>query len=84
MPALRKAGLRPFSESGYEILDEDLLTTGEVVIWSIDPLPPSLGQLYTIESHGAVHEVEVDSLTTFKGGWSAHCKVYGLLSEPPA
>jgi hypothetical protein len=79
MPALREADLRPFSESGYEILDEDLLTRGVVVIWSVDPLPPRLGDPFTIESGGAVHEVVVDELTTFRGGWSARCKLYGLL-----
>jgi hypothetical protein len=78
-PSLREAGLRPFSDSGYEILDEDLLTRGEVVIWSVDPLPPELGDLYTIESQGQVHEVEVSELTTFKGGWSARCRLFGLL-----
>ena len=32
MPAVREPGLRPFNESGYEILDEDLMTKGELVI----------------------------------------------------
>jgi hypothetical protein len=80
MPKLRDSGLRPFNESGYEILDEDLLTKGEVVLWSVDPLPPDLGELYTIESEGSVHEVQVEEVTTFKGGWSARCRVYGLLA----
>jgi hypothetical protein len=80
MPSLREAGLRPFNESGYEILDQDLLTKGEVVIWSVDPLPPKVGALFTLESQGAVHEVQVDMLTTFAGGWSARCKLFGLLT----
>ena len=79
MRAVREPGLRPFNESGYEILDEDLMTKGELVIWSVDPLPPQLGDLYTVESHGAVHEVQVDQLTTFKGGWSARCKLFGMV-----
>jgi hypothetical protein len=79
MSILRDPGLRPFNESGYEIFDAELMTTGEVVIWSVDPLPPRLGDLYTLESRGALHEVEVDAVTIFAGGWSAHCKLYGLV-----
>jgi hypothetical protein len=79
MSILRDPGLRPFNESGYEILDADLMTKGEVVIWSVDPLPPRVGDLYTLESQGALHEVEVDAVTVFGGGWSAHCKLYGLV-----
>jgi hypothetical protein len=80
MPKVRDPGLRPFNESGYEILDQDLLTKGELVIWSIDPLPPRIGDLYTIESQGALHEVQVDGVTLFTGGWSAHCQLYGLVA----
>jgi hypothetical protein len=80
MPTVRDADLRPFNESGYEILDEDLLTTGEVVLWSVDPLPPSPGQLFTIESRGNVHEVAVEEVCAFRGGWSAKCRLYGLLA----
>lgn len=68
-------GLRPFSESGYEVLDEDLDSRREVVIWSVDPMAPRLGDLFTVESRGVVHEVAVVQLTTFKGGWSALCRV---------
>lgn len=78
MAAVRQPALRAFNESGYEILDANLMTTGELVIWSVDPLPPRIGDLYTVESHGATHEVEVDALTIVKGGWSAHCRLYGL------
>lgn len=77
---LRHPGLRPFNDSGYEILDEDLLTKGEVVIWSVDPLPPRPGDLFTLESHGALHEVQVDAVTTVTGGWSARCRLYGLIA----
>ena len=79
MAALREAGLRPFNESGYEILDEELIGKGELVIWSVDPLPPRIGDLFTVESHGAIHEVQVDRLTLFKGGWSAHCRLFGMV-----
>jgi hypothetical protein len=71
--------LRLFNESGYEILDQDLATQGQVVIWSIDPLTPRLGDLFTIESDGRVHEVSVEELVTFKGGWSAKCRLLGFV-----
>ena len=79
MAGLCDPGLRPFNESGYEILDEDLLTKGEVIIWSVAPLTPRIGDLFTIESEGAIHEIRVDALTRFTGGWSARCKLYGLV-----
>ena len=76
MPRLRTdPALRPFSESGYEILDEDLDTRREVAIWSVDPLTPKLGDLFTVESRGVVYEAAVVQLITFKGGWSALCRV---------
>ncbi|CAN7334266.1 hypothetical protein LJR219_001836 [Phenylobacterium sp. LjRoot219] len=82
MPPVRAPGLRPFNESGYEILDDDFLAKGELIIWSIDPLPPRLGDLYTLHSHGALHEVEVAAVTQIKGGgWSARCKLYGLVES---
>ncbi|WP_374472669.1 hypothetical protein [Phenylobacterium sp.] len=74
------AELRSFNPSGYEILDEDLPTRGEVVIWSVNPVVPRLGDLFTVESEGAVHEVAVEELTTFKGGWSAKCRVEDALA----
>ena len=80
MGSVRDPGLRPFNDSGYEILDEDLLTRGEVIIWSLAPLHPRIGDLYMVECGGGVHEVEVASLALVKGGWSARCRLYGLLS----
>jgi hypothetical protein len=74
MAALQR-DLRPFSESGYEILDEEVDLRREVTIWSIDPLVPKLGDLFTVESRGVVYEVTVVQLITFKGGWSAFCRV---------
>lgn len=74
-------GLGPFNEGGYEILDDDFLTTGELTIWSIDPLPPQPGELYTIESQGKLHEVQVAETRRFPGGWSARCKLYGLVDS---
>jgi hypothetical protein len=79
MANLREVGLRPFNASSYEILDEDLLSEGKLVLWSVDDLPPNLGDLYTVVSHGKVHEVEVEEIAIFKGGWSARCRLYGLL-----
>jgi hypothetical protein len=70
-----QSGLRPFSESGYEILDEDLKTRGEVVIWSVAPVVPRLGDTFLVDSFGETHEVAVYEIATFKGGWSAKCQV---------
>jgi hypothetical protein len=67
--------LRPFNESGYEVLDEELDTRREVVIWSVDPFTPRLGDLFTVESRGVVHEVTVVQLSSFRRGWSAVCRV---------
>jgi hypothetical protein len=76
MSTLRRGSeVRPFRESGYEILDENLLARGEVVIWSVDPLIPRLGDRFTIENGGCIHEIAVYALTTFKGGWSAACRL---------
>jgi len=74
MSALGEAGLRPFNDSGYEILDDDLLTTGEVVLWSVTPHPPRPGEIYTIVRDGDVHDLEVDQVVTLKRGWSARCR----------
>ena len=79
MATVRDPGLRPFNESGYEIHDEDLLTKGELVIWSVDPLRPRIGDLFTVEFAGGLHEVQVNSLTSFNGGWTARCRLYGLI-----
>jgi hypothetical protein len=67
-------GLRPFSASGYEIFDEDFGETGEVVIWSRSPLAPRLGELFNIEARGDLHELVVDEIRTFSGGWTATCR----------
>ncbi len=68
-------GLRPFAEGGYEVLDVDLAASREVEISSLDPFTPKLGDLFTVESHGVVHEVAVVRLSTFKDGWSAVCRI---------
>ena len=78
MRRVRDPALRPFNASGYEILDQDLMTRGELVIWSVDPLRPSVGDFYTVQSGGGLHEVVVDEVTSVQGGWSAHCKLFGL------
>jgi hypothetical protein len=70
-----------FAESAYEILDERFAETGDVVIWSVDPLIPRLGDRFTIESEGQVHEVSVYALTTFRGGWSVTCRADELEGE---
>ena len=47
--AFTDAGLKPFAESGYEILDDDLEVRREVTIWSVDPLVPRIGDLFIVE-----------------------------------
>jgi len=73
--AFTETGLKPFAESGYEILDDDLEVRREVTIWSVDPLVPRIGELFIVERDGLVHDVVVIELTTFRGGWSALCRV---------
>jgi hypothetical protein len=70
-------GIRTFSDCGYEILDERLLETGELVIWSVDSLVPRLGDRFTIESGGEIHDVAVYAITIFRGGWSVTCRLCG-------
>lgn len=78
IPGVEDPGLRPFSQSGYEILDEDLASRGLVVIWSVSTVVPQEGDLFTVESGGRMYDVTVDELTTHKGGWTAQCKIFGL------
>ena len=73
-----EACIRPFLDSAYEVLDERFAETGDVVIWSVDPLVPRLGDRFTIESGGDLHDVGVYALTTFRGGWSVTCRIDGL------
>jgi hypothetical protein len=68
-------GLRPFNRSGYEICDADLASRREIAILSVDPLTPRLGDLFTVETRGVMHEVAVVKLAVFRGGWSAICRV---------
>jgi hypothetical protein len=73
--AALQSDLRSFNESGYEIHDQELDVRRELTIWSVDPLVPKLGDLFTVQSRGVVYEVTVVQLITFKGGWSALCRV---------
>jgi hypothetical protein len=68
-------GLRPFSPTGFEILDEDFTRTGAVVIWGKAARPPRLGDRFNIETGGAVHELAVEEIRSFAGGgWSVTCR----------
>jgi hypothetical protein len=70
--------LQPFNPSGYEILDGELATHGDVVIWSTASFVPALGDTFTVESEGHVHDVAVCEVVNFDGGgWSARCRVQG-------
>jgi len=81
MTFVRDPGLRPYSEAGYEIDDDDFPTKGQLTIRSIDPLPPGLGDLYTVQSHGKSHEVQVTEVLRLQRGWTARCKLYGLVES---
>jgi hypothetical protein len=74
MPALHGA-FGPFRENGYEVLQTDLERSRELAIVSGDPMPPQLGDLFTVETRGVVHEVAVIRLARFEGGWTAQCRV---------
>ncbi|MGH6911073.1 MAG: hypothetical protein ACREE0_02345 [Phenylobacterium sp.] len=66
--------IQSFRESGYEIIDDRFEDTGDVMIWSKDPVVPRLGDRYLIAIGGEVHELAVYTLTTFRGGWSVTCR----------
>lgn len=77
MGAARPEGaIRPFSKSGYEILDDGV--SRELVIWSIDPTAPRLGDVFLVEREGRTFDAAVAELTRFKGGWSALCRMRPL------
>jgi hypothetical protein len=69
------AEIRPFSDSGYEILTDELERRREVTIWSVNTIAPRLGDLLMIESDGVLHDVAVIELAIFRGGWSAVTRV---------
>jgi hypothetical protein len=69
-----RGGLRPFSISGYEILDDEFRVTGEVEIWSRSLLPLRVGERLNIETAGELNELEVAEVRTFTGGWAAICR----------
>ncbi|MDB5495640.1 MAG: hypothetical protein JWP86_2977 [Phenylobacterium sp.] len=69
-----KTAIRPFNPSGYEILDANLAANGEVVIWSVSPLKPRIGDLLLIESGGRLYDVAVEALAAVDGGWSAKAR----------
>ena len=79
---MAELAIRPFSDSGYEILDEGL-ARGEVVIWSVARLTPRLGDEFLIESGGRTYDVAVRELATLRGGWSATCRVKEAAVRPP-
>jgi hypothetical protein len=67
--------LKPFSECGYDIVDDGLTSRREVAIASGDPLAPRLGDLFTVERRGVVHELAVIRTSMRRGRWSAICRV---------
>ncbi|HEX3701209.1 MAG TPA: hypothetical protein VHV27_11110 [Phenylobacterium sp.] len=69
----RDPEVRSFSASGYEIL-ADRIARGEVVIWSVDPVRPRVGDIFLIERDGWHYDAAVEELTLVKGGWAARCR----------
>jgi hypothetical protein len=67
--------LNRFSECGYDIVDDGLNSRREVAIASAGPLAPRLGDLFTVESRGVVHELAVIRTSRCEGRWSAVCRV---------
>ena len=73
------AELRAFNASGYEILDDDI-ALGRVVIWSVAPTRPRIGDVLLIESDGRPYDAAVEELVSFRGGgWSAACRAEPLV-----
>lgn len=67
--------LTPFCACGYEIQDADLTRGRELAILADDPLEPRLGDRFTVDRHGVVHEVAVVALDRSRRGWRAICRV---------
>lgn len=76
-----EGAIRPFNKSGYEILD-DAFEAGEVVIWSVSATRPRAGDVLLIERGGRPYDIAVEEIRTFRGGWSASCRVARGLTRP--
>lgn len=78
-------GLRPFNQSGYEILDGRLASHGELVVWSNRTPVPELGDEFTVAPRGALIDIAVAAVTLVDGGWIASCRATGPAPAiPPA
>ena len=67
--------LTPFCSSGYEIVDAGQPRTREISIHADDPLAPQLGDRFTVERRGEVHELAVIETDRSEHGWSAVCRI---------
>jgi hypothetical protein len=67
--------LQTFSQCGYDIVDDGLRTRRELAIESADPLAPRLGDLFTVESRGVVHELAVIRTSQRHGRWCVICRI---------
>jgi len=47
----------------------------EVAISSLNRTAPKLGDRFTVDGHGVVHEVAVVRLDTCQTGWNAVCRL---------
>lgn len=60
-------------EGGYEVHGLD--SHREVAISSLDRFAPKLGDRFTVDGHGVVHEVAVVRLDRSQTGWNAVCRL---------
>ena len=67
--------LTPFSGCGYVIVDAGRTSTREISIHADDPLAPRLGDRFTVERRGVVHEVAVIETDCSERGWRALCRI---------
>ncbi|PZQ57851.1 MAG: hypothetical protein DI570_19345 [Phenylobacterium zucineum] len=67
--------LTPFCGCGYVIVDAERPFAREISIHADDPLAPQLGDRFTVERRGVVHEVAVIETDRCERGWRAVCRI---------
>jgi hypothetical protein len=67
--------LEPFCGCGYLIVDAGRPFAREISILADDPLAPQLGDRFTVERRGVVHEVAVIKTARSGRGWRAVCRI---------
>lgn len=69
-----ETGLRLFGVSNYEVLDEDFAFTHAVMICGRAARAPRIGDRFNVESGGTLHDLAVEEVRSFRGGWSVICR----------